>query len=393
MESKSGGGAVSGNPRLETGTLRILHVVDSLERGGLERNVADIAIAQQRAGEQVQLHCLYRTGPIALELEAQGIAVTCSHKRDGRDPRPMLRLRSAIRRHRSAIVHSHNLVPNYYCATALRLLWRPAVLVNTCHDMGTRLSDTRLQNLYRWSLRRTARVAMVAHEVKDRYLAGGYVGEEKACVIANGVQPDRFASSAKERLEARRKVGVTSDAPVIGSVGRLVPVKNHEMLIRAIPELARSFGELRLVLVGGGALESDLRRLAAQLGIEDRVIFAGERGDVASLLPAFDVFALPSHSEGRSISLLEASCAGLPIVATRVGGNPGIVEHGSTGLLVEPGDLPGFRDALAHLLRSRDEATRLGTAARAWATANASVEQQRIATRDFYEAALAHAGS
>ncbi len=137
----------------------------------------------------------------------------------------------------------------------------------------------------------------------------------------------------------------------------------HPYLLRAFRKLAPDLGttlpDARLVLLGGGALEQPLREEAASLGISDRVVFAGHRPDVHRLLGAFDVFAMPSLQEGLGLAALEAAAAGVPIVASRTGGLPEIIEHDVTGLLVPPTDVDALALALGRLLRDPEIGQRM----------------------------------
>ena len=370
--------------------LNVLHVVDSLERGGLERVVVDLARAQQAAGGAPQVFCLYRTGGFAAELEQAGIPVLCGAKRDGLDLRTLWRLRCAVGRG-CHIVHAHNLVPLYYAAAALRTRWRPPPLVDTCHDMGTRLADPRLRRLYLWAVPHARRFAMVADAVHEVYVKGGLVPAARSTIIYNGIQTRRFASDAGRRAAGRLRLGVSADAPLIGAVGRLVPLKNHASLIRIMPRLLARFPELRLVLIGGGELESELRQLAADSGHGERIVFAGEQADISDLLAALDVYVQPSDTEGMSIALLEASATGLPMVSTRVGGTPKIIQDGISGLLVPPRDDAALEAALAALLADPALRAQFGRQARAWVTQHASVEAMAGAYAQLYAAASAAA--
>jgi glycosyltransferase involved in cell wall biosynthesis len=160
----------------------------------------------------------------------------------------------------------------------------------------------------------------------------------------------------------------------VGTVGRLNWAKDHEFLLRAFQMLARTEPGSCLVVIGEGEQRPALESLTSELALEGRVRLIGDRPDVALLLPGLDVFALSSRTEGYSIALLEACAAGLAVVATDVGGNGEIIEDGMTGLLVEQGNLTSFSDALGRLGASRALRTQLGSRAREWAAANASLE-------------------
>lgn len=368
---------------------RIVHVVDSLEFGGLERVVTDLAIEQAAHGHRVAVFSLLDCQGFRAELDAAGIPVVIGDKRRGLDTALLRRLRRTVAEADADIVHSHNFVPNYYAAAALA--WptgRRRTLVNTCHNMGSRLANTRLRWLYRLSLARTARVAMVGRQVHAHFLDAGIVRADRAEVVLNGIPTGRHEATADARAEARAALGLAADALVIGSVGRLVALKNHRMLLAQLPALAAAYPSLHMVLIGDGPLRAELEDQAASLGVAGRVRFTGARTDVAALLPALDVFVLPSLTEGLSIALLEACAARLAIVATAVGGNPEIVTDSDTGLLVPAGDGEALHAALDGLLAEPATRTRLGAAAREWVCANASIQAMRRHHDSFYAAAL-----
>ena len=366
--------------------LRILHVVDSLERGGLERVVTDLALVQRRNDCEVEVFSIKEPGGFAGELEAAGIRVLRGDKRRGADFSTLRRLRQALAGR--DVVHGHNFMPGYYAAAASFGLFRRPCLVNTCHDMGTRLDNPKLRWIVGWALRRTQRVAMVGPQVFDRYVDAGLVARARAESILNGVPLESFGQGDVVRHAARARLGLPTDALVIGCVGRLVPLKNHRVLIELLPRLTRAFPGLRLVIVGGGPLREELAAQAQALGVADRLTLAGEHARVANLLPAFDVFALPSETEGLSIALLEAAASGLAVVATAVGGNPEIIDDGTTGLLVPAGDADALAAALEALLRDPARRASLGDAARGWIRQNASIEAMHAAYLRFYRRAM-----
>lgn len=362
--------------------LTLLHVVDSLEIGGLERVVTDLAIAQQAAGHRVAVFSIADSDGFVPVLRAAGIPVVMGGKSGTLDRRVLGRLRQAARG--ADVVHAHNFVPNYYAAFALLGTWRRPALVGTCHDMGTRLGNARLRRLYRLSLLRTQRVAMVGGQVHARFVDAGYVAAGRAETLLNGIPLAPFAWSPQRREEARRRLELAQDDLVVGHVGRLVELKNQAALIAELPALAAEFPRLKLVLVGEGPTRQALQAQAEAAGMASRVLFAGARQDVSDLLPAFDVFALPSLTEGLSIALLEACASRLAIVATAVGGNPEVIRDGITGRLVPVGDAAALRGALHELLASPALRAERGEAACAWVAAHASIDALRAAYDAFY---------
>ena len=375
---------------LQEAPLSIVHVVVTLERGGLERLVTDLAIEQLRAGHRVGVFSLHDTEGFAAQLVEAGVPVVIGHKRGGLDLRTLSALRAFVRERRADVVHTHNFMPNYYAALAMAGLRPAPPLIGTCHDMGTRLNDRKLRLYYELSLLRTARVAMVGGQVHRRFVGDGIVPARKADTVLNAVPLDRFDDTGPDaRAQARRALGIDDDALLIGCVGRLVGLKNHALMIDLMPALLQRYPTLRLALVGGGELEQALRARAAERGVAAQVVLTGERPQVADLLPAFDIFAMPSLTEGVSIALLEACASGLAVVATDVGGNPEIIVDGRTGLLVPAQDAPATQGALQRLLDDAGLRQRMGEAAREWARQNASLDALRRRYDSLYRQAIA----
>jgi glycosyltransferase involved in cell wall biosynthesis len=162
----------------------------------------------------------------------------------------------------------------------------------------------------------------------------------------------------------RTELGIPEDAPVIGSVANFKAAKDHATMLRATAHVRQAVPEVRLLLVGQGPLEAETRRLAAELGLEGTVVFAGFRTDARRLAAAFDVFTLSSTYEGLPIALIEAMALGRPAVVTRVGGTPEVVADGANRLLVPPRDPAALADGLLRLLGDPELRARMGAAAR-----------------------------
>lgn len=355
--------------------------------------VCDLSLEQRRRGHDVAVFCLHTPGSMAPELVSLGVPVHCGHKRPGPDLRVMLQLKRLAARGTPGLVHSHSMMPNYYACAARVLGGLSTRVVNTRHDMGsTRPGDLR-ERLYRLSVPLTRLAVMVSQEVRMRFVSARIVPARKARVVLNGIRtavPSNTSPHARE--SARRQLDLHESEFVVGCVGRLVALKNHAAAIHALARLAGGHSpgmhsRKVLALIGEGPLRADLGRLAQELGVADRVRFVGERTNVSELLPGLDAFLMPSLTEGHSIALLEAAAAGLPIVATDVGGNPEIVAPDHSGLLVPPGDPAAIAAALERLTDDPELARRLGANARAWVLANVSVE----AMADAYDAIYAEA--
>lgn len=370
--------------------MRLMHVVDSLEFGGLERVVTDLAIAQKRRGHLVTVFSLQTTQGLMPQLLEAGVDVIVGHKRRTADLTMLKRMRSEMRARDIDIIHAHNFVPNYHVAAATLFMRDRPVQVCTCHDMGTRLSNDRLRKLFAWSLKHTDGVAMVGRQVYDRYIGEKLVDASRATTVLNGTPVERFAPSEGRRHVARERLGMQPDELLIGAVGRLVDLKNHKLLIEAMPVLLQQYPNVRLAVIGGGPLEAQLKAQVESLGLVGKVQILGQRTDVADLTPGFDIFAMPSLTEGLSIALLEACATRLAIVATEVGGNPEIIENGRTGLLVPPADGAALQAALGELLGNAERRERMAQAACDWVRRHASLDSLCDAYDRFYEQSITH---
>lgn len=354
--------------------LRITHLVENLERGGLERVVIDLVLEQAAQGHTVQVICLFGQGLLAKELISAGIPVVACHKGFGLDLRALRKIRSLLRSHKTQILHSHNPIPHYYGVLASIFMTRLTV-GNTRHGMGNAPFHLRREILYRISLVRTSFVAMVCESARRNFVHHGIVVSGKANVVPNGIRLSLFkphTEGAHELLMETLKLN--ADTFCIGNVGRLNPVKDQATLIHAMVHVRAAISNAVLVIIGSGRLQDELEILTKMLGLENAVHFLGDRDDVKTLLPGFDIFVLPSLTEGYSISLLEACASALPIVATDVGGNSEIVKPGINGTLVEPRKAETMANAIIELARDRSLRLEMGRLGREWVSANGTIE-------------------
>jgi glycosyltransferase involved in cell wall biosynthesis len=359
-------------------------VVESLERGGLERVVVTLARQQATARHDVKVACLFTEGVLAPELRAAGIRVTCLRKRPGIDLRAIRALRALYRAEKAEIVHSHNAVANYYAAAAA--VGSSVRLINTRHGMGA-LASGRKERLFKLSVARTAAVIAVCQAARQMFAANGLAPDAKLQVVLNGIDLQGSVPGPAEALHARRALNLGAADFVIGTVGRLNGAKNHMRLLDAFAIVSRNRPESRLVIIGGGELRADLERHAAHLNLGTAaVLFTGDRNDARALLPAFDLFAMTSDTEGYSLALLEAGAAGLPCVVSNVGGNAEIVQQGVTGQVVASNDPAAFAADFEMLARDTELRRRMGRQAREWVERHGSVaamaaDYERLYTR------------
>lgn len=354
--------------------MRISHVVENLNRGGLERVVIDLAKAQAAAGHDCQVVCLYEAGFLARELDDAGVRVIACDKRDGADLRATRRMRRAFTSQRTEVLHSHNGIAHYYAIVAALGLGVRRV-VNTRHGLGGDNPRSRREWLFRQAMRRTDVAVAVSGSAGRRLVELGSAPEPKLRIIPNGIHAGPFrerCDAARDRLAA--SLGLAPGTPLVGFVGRLNWAKDLETLVAAFAQVHARDDRAALVLAGEGEERAAVEAAIHRAGIRHRVFLLGDRSDVPDLLPAFSMFAMSSVSEGYSIALLEACACALPIVATAVGGNAEIVADGVNGRMVPPRDPEALAGAILQLLGDPPQAAAMGRAGRSWLLENATFE-------------------
>jgi glycosyltransferase involved in cell wall biosynthesis len=337
-----------------------MQLVLSLSPGGTERLVIEIVRALSERIESV-VCCLDHPGEWADELKALGVPVIALSRQPGFHPALAMRLAKELKDRQIDIVHCHHYSPYVY--GLLASVMKPGVqLVFTEHG---RLSDAapsrkrRFVNplLSRWP----GKLCAVSADLKNHMVAEGFPAR-RVGVTYNGIDPGQRPTAA-QRSSARASLGLPEDAFVVGTVGRLDPVKNLHMLLQAHAFLVSKHPHVRTVIVGDGTERAALEAHAQALGVADSIRFAGYRSDVRFLMSAFDVYANSSQYEGVSLTILEAMASALPVVATRVGGNPEVVIAQETGFLV-PGLARALSDAIGTLVYDERRRRAMGDAGR-----------------------------
>jgi glycosyltransferase involved in cell wall biosynthesis len=365
--------------------VNITHVVENLNRGGLERMVVDLAGMQQAQGHCCQVVCLYEAGTLADELREQGVPVHACGKRRGPDFRALGRARSRVREHATQVLHTHNALAHYQAVLATRGL-RVQQVFNTRHGMGENRKSARREWLYRRALPATDAVVAVCRAARDAAVERGIAPAHKMRVIPNGIRVDAIEPTSQIRRERlRQSLGAGANTRLIGSVGRLNWAKDQAGMIGAFGRVHAQFPDTALVLIGDGELRTQLEHCAQSAGVAETVLFMGDRDDVHNLLPGLDLFVLSSVSEGYSMALLEACAAALPIVATDVGGNAEIVQHGRTGIVVPAQHPESLAKAMQEMLQQPGKSTACGQAARDWVLREGSLKAMAERYENLYE--------
>jgi glycosyltransferase involved in cell wall biosynthesis len=353
--------------RLEA-PLKVLTLLDRLTAsGGGERLAIEIATRLDPERFESTLCVSRRPGPVDLDpsvpvaermVQESGIRLMSLERHSGLRIDDWVPLYRLLRRERFDVIHAHKFGSNVW-ATVIGRLARVPVIVTHEHTWSFEGEPVR-RLLDRELIGRFSSVFVaVSEEDRRKMIEIEGVRPHKVLFVPNGV-----SGRSPEGIDVRAELGIPPDAPVIGTVGVLRPQKALDVLIRAVVPLIREMPELRLLIAGAGPEHEPLEQLARSEGVGDRVVLAGFRDDVPDVIAALDVAASSSTFEGSPLAMMEFMEAGCPIVATRVGGVPDLIDDGVHGLLVDAGDVDGLTAALRRMLTDREAASRMGERAR-----------------------------
>ncbi|HET8823555.1 MAG TPA: glycosyltransferase [Terriglobales bacterium] len=340
---------------------KIFYLVDSLNIGGTETQAVELARRMDPAKYDVTLACLRKEGPLLERLNGSAVNVVEFHPQGGIDsPRglyQLARMAAYLRRGKFDVVHAHDLWSNMIGVVAGKLAGVP-VIVTSQRDLSH--GDWYQGSRKKW-LRR-AQNASSAVVTNARMIREGLISEEglagdKVRVVYNGVDLERFEPSPSKRAKLFTGMERTKLIVLVGNMH--TDVKGHPTLMAAAPEVVSRFPQARFILVGDGEKRKDFEAAAQAAGVGTNFMFLGRRNDVADILAACDIAVLPSAAEGMPNAVLEYMAAGLPVVASAVGGNLEVIADGETGLLVPAGDPAALSAALSRLLADDVLALRL----------------------------------
>jgi glycosyltransferase involved in cell wall biosynthesis len=345
--------------------IRLLKFITVFAIGGTERQVLNLARHLDRTRFDLRMACFRRWGQFLEEVNELQIPIDEYNVRSFYHPgvaKHHLRLAWMLRRERIQVVHTYGFYSTLFALPAAALAGVPIKVVSI-RDTGELLPDWQ-RKMQRTICRLADSVLVNAAAVRDWLIEQGF-DQEKISIIRNGIVSSRKPAVPAKPI--RVELGIPEDAPLVATIGRLNSLKGIEYFVRAAAQVAVRFPSVHFLVIGdshGGdsGYLRELEREAHQLGLRGRLTFTGFRMDIASLLSDVNVSVLPSLSEGLSNVLLESLAAGVPVVATRVGGTPEIVDDGVNGLLVPPCDSDAIARAVSLLLERPDTARQYGQA-------------------------------
>lgn len=370
---------------------------DTHEIGGMERLMMGLAAAVAKTGTRVQglIPTVPTLDPIEHFCRRHHINTHRIVNLSGEDVRALVRdwlqLFSLLRTLKPDVVHFHRALPRFgkWSILAARAAGVP-VIVTTDHDIETSDRGGRIHH-WRDNLADQLLDAVVVASEYNRRAQIEQVSRSERLIhrIYCGIDLGKFPLRTPESYAAAREVfGITSDTPVIGTVARLVENKRIGDLLTVAARLSATFPRLHVLVSGEGPLLTQLQSQAAELGIAERVNFLGYYPDVSEVMRALDVFVLPSEWEGFGLVAAEAMASGAPVVATRAGGLPEVIGHGSVGQLVEIGDLDGLTAAVTRYLGDAEFARHTAGIARSYVETNFSDTAMATYTTQLYRSLL-----
>lgn len=327
-------------------SINVLYVIDTLQFGGAENHVITIASALSNDCYTIHVCCL-RRGVQADALRSRGIQVVSLNMRLRYWPMALYKLYHLIKQLNVQIVHTHLYQAGIWGGGVGKLAGVP-VIIATEHGMPFWEGYHHLL-LERLVNHLTDKIIAVSEEIRQSYINDQGVSSEKIITIPNAVDVERF-SVLGSRNELRTQLGVDAASLLEGTVARLVQSKRLDHLLKAARLVCDAVPKARFLIIGDGPLREELEGQAMQLGLAEYVIFLGNRPDIPELLSALDIFVLSSETEGIPVSMLEAMAASRPVVVTRVGGIPQVIQDRRNGLLISPHDPAGLANAIVTLM-------------------------------------------
>jgi len=379
--------------------IRLLKVMTTYFHGGTEGQVLNLVRHLDRQAFNLQFACLRKGGDMLDEFEKLNIPISEFRIRNLYGPRTFLqqwRFADHLRTQNIQIAHSYNFYANIFAIPAARMARVPVVLASI-RDRGVYLTPNQKMT-QKWVCRLADRILVNAESIREWLLEQGYQ-DSKIIVIKNGVDMSLYAGRTNSS-HIRPELGIPDSSPIVVMIARLNPQKGVDDFIKAASLLRLSHPDVRFLIVGAklqfqeGVFSHDreylqeLKQLAADLGMGESVIFAGHRTDTPEILAQAAISVLPSHSEGLSNTLLESMAAGVPTVATNVGGNPELVKDQVNGILIPVKSPEHLAQAMRVILDDSQLAQRFGREARIMATEGFSLEKMTADTQALYRAEL-----
>jgi glycosyltransferase involved in cell wall biosynthesis len=347
--------------------ISVMHLIYTMAYGGVETALINWVQKMDQTKFTTQVVCFANPGnmeaPFVEAAERQGVSIS---KIPWARRKPLLKAARAlarlVREQHIDILHAHNPYANFVCALAAKLT--PVKTITTLYvwvDLDWKQNT--LQFFDKYAIRAFDQITAHCEQTRLATIERG-IPADRVKTLTCGFETHRMEMSNQERLERRRAAGIADDQILLVNVARFYPEKAQDSLLRCFKDILLRCRQARLWIAGVGPLEDRLRKLCTQLALDHAVTFLGFVPDLPALLALADIQVHPAIIEGVPLAICAGMAAGLPIVASAVGGVPEVIHHDCTGVLVPPGDEQGFVEAVSRLIRSPEEGRQLGRSAR-----------------------------
>lgn len=339
--------------------INLLFIVDNFAKGGTAMVVYNLINSINRTAFNPLICCLDKVGDLGEELKSNGIKVFWADRQPGTDWGVVNKLRKIIRQESIDLIHAHQYTAFFYGGVAAILSGFKKIMFT---EHGRHYPDRRKTKqviLNKLLLPFTAKVVAVSPAVKQSLVTYEGIPGRRIEIVFNGIDIKKFGQKTDVAI-TRKELEIPPTDLVCGIIARLGTEKDHVTLIKAMAKVIRKCPNVSLLIIGDGPKRMELEELTHKLGLVDKVIFTGNRRDIPQLLNVLDIVVLSTFYEGTSITLLEAMAAAKPVVASRVGGNPAVVEDGITGFLVPPADSEALAACLLGLLGDKNLRQKMG---------------------------------
>lgn len=377
-----------------SGKVKVLHLIHTMAYGGIETSLINWICSCDKSRFDVQLACFETAeggeAPFVEAAERAGLEV---HKIPWGRRKPLVKstraLIALLRRLDTNILHLHNTYANLVGAIAAR--FAPVKTLTTLYvwDKDVDLKRTLLREIDKLAIRFLDRITAHCEETRKETIRLGFA-EERVATLISGFVSVRYEITPEERSRRRAEQGLSDRHLVLANIARFYPEKEQAMLLHVFSRISRQYPDLRLWMLGVGPLEGELRTLCTSLELDNKVDFLGFVSDLPPLLAQVDIQVHPSILEGVPLSICQGMAAGLPVIASSVGGIPEVIHHEETGLLVEKRDQAGFENAVGRLVDDEALRKRLGSNARHFMENDYSLEHAVAELEKYYLQMMEH---
>jgi glycosyltransferase involved in cell wall biosynthesis len=380
--------------------LKVLQIITRIDKGGSAEDIVITAMGLDKERYELTL----MSGPVEdpsqdrkKEIEGYGIRhifipELVRNINLFKDLMAFLKIYRVLRKEKFDIVHTHTSKAGLLGRLAAKMA-RVPIIIYTPHGHVFFGYFSSLKTKIFILLEKLAspladKIVALTNGEKEDYIVYKIASERKLAIICSGVDLNRFKElSSDEKRKIKKELGIPENSLVVGTAGRLVPIKGLEFLVEASKIIVSKYPDTYFLFAGDGPLRQSLEKKACRMGVKDNIIFLGWRDDVPKIISIFDIFVLPSLNEGMGRVLVEAMSLGKPIVASEIGGIPDLVIHGKNGFLVPPKNPKELAKYIQILLDNEEKRQKLGLAGKRMAV-NFSAQIMLKKTSNLYEELL-----